>query len=475
MADMSKESRYYVVAAGLIIMISICSVMIGMTQKQGHMLETQLHDQAAALFDLIVVVRRWNSEHKGVYVLKSPSAMSNPYLENPDIVDTHGAMYTKKNPALMTKEISQLAISSKRFTFHITSLRSVNSDNAPDDWEKTALEDFERGELEKTGSVNRDGNMFYRFMKPLYVEESCLQCHAVHGYKVGEVRGGISVDVPYNDTLMAIKRNTSIMAFLLVTLLIIFAVTFYLFIWKVMARLERQKNLLEEMNQTKNRFMGMCAHDMRNPLSLIMGYCELIQDGTMGNLSEDLSSSIGIIEKSSMKMLNMVNSFLDISVIESGKLELKFSTGSLKSLIEEYLETCRFLADRKNIKIHASLIDTADMSFDKYRISQVLDNIIGNAIKYSPQGSTIHVMLDEVSGNIRLRVQDEGPGIPDDDKKKLFQEYRRLKAQPTGGEMSTGLGLAITKKIIDYHHGRIEVESQPGNGSTFILSFPAIK
>jgi signal transduction histidine kinase len=475
MAVMSKESRYYVVAAGLIIMISICSVMLGMTQKQGRMLEAQLHDQAAALFDLIVVVRRWNSEYKGVYVLKKPSTVSNPYLENPDIVDIQGTMYTKKNPALMTKEISQLAQSSKRFTFHITSLRSLNPHNTPDDWEKTALEDFERGRFEKTGSVNRGGNLFYRFMKPLYVEKTCLQCHGVHGYKVGEVRGGISVDVPYNDTLMAIKRNSSIMVFLLAVLLIILAVTFYLFIWKVMARLERQKILLEEMNQTKNRFMGMCAHDMRNPLSLIMGHCELIQDGTMGKLNEDLSSSIEIIEKSSMKMLNMVNSFLDISVIESGKLELKFSAGSLKSVVEEYLETCRFLADRKNIKIHASLNDTADMFFDKYRISQALDNIIGNAIKYSPQGSTILIMLDEVKGNIRLRVQDEGPGITEDDKKKLFQEYRRLKSQPTGGEMSTGLGLAITKKIIDYHHGRIEVESQPGNGSTFVLIFPSIK
>jgi signal transduction histidine kinase len=472
MKVMGKESRYYVVGAGLIFMISICSLMLGMTQKQGRMLETQLHDHAAALFDLIVVVRRWNSEYKGVFVAKGPGVVSNPYLVNPDIVDTHGTTYTKKNPALMTKEISKIANTSKSFLFHITSLRPVSPDNTPDAWEKVALEGFERGDVEKTGYANRNGSVFYRLMRPIYVEKSCLQCHGVHGYKVGEVRGGISVDVPFSATLIAIKRNSIIMGFLLVTLLIIFAITFYLFIWKVMDRLEKQKTLLQDLNQTKNNFIGMCAHDLRSPLASIMGFSELMLSGGMGELNENLNSSISMIEKSSMKMLNMVNSFLDISVIESGKLELQLSKGSLKSLIEEHIESCQFLADRKKIKIQTSLNATADMTFDKHRMAQVLDNIIGNAIKYSPQESTIHIMLDEMNGNVRLRVQDEGPGIPEEDRKKLFVEYRRLKSQPTGGEASTGLGLAITKKIVDYHNGKIEVESPPGKGATFIVMFP---
>ena len=217
----------------------------------------------------------------------------------------------------------------------------------------------------------------------------------------------------------------------------------------------------------------MCAHDLRNPLTSIMGFNDLMLNEAQGKLSEGLKKYIGIIQTSSQKMLVMVNSFLDISVIESGKLELKLSKGSIKSLIEEQIETSQFLADKKNITIQASLDDTSEMFFDKFRISQVLDNIIGNAIKYSPRGSTIHIMLDEMDGHIRVRVRDEGPGISEEDQTKLFQEYHRLKSQPTGGEKSTGLGLAITKKIVDYHKGRIEIESQPGKGSTFILTFPA--
>ena len=126
----------------------------------------------------------------------------------------------------------------------------------------------------------------------------------------------------------------------------------------------------------------MCAHDLRNPLTSIMGFNDLMLNEAQGKLSEGLKKYIGIIQTSSQKMLVMVNSFLDISVIESGKLELKLSKGSIKSLIEEQIETSQFLADKKNITIQASLDDTSEMFFDKFRISQVLDNIIGNAIKY---------------------------------------------------------------------------------------------
>lgn len=469
---MRRKSRYYVLGAGLIFMTTICSLMLGMTQKQKHMLETQLHDQSSALFDLIVITRRWNSEYGGVFVAKESGVVSNPYLVNPDIVDTDGSIYTKKNPALMTREISNIAKSAKSFTFHITSLKLMNPDNAPDTWEKTALEEFGRGGVEKTDLVNRNGNLFYRFMKPLYVEESCLACHSEQGYKVGEVRGGISVDVPFSSTLQAIKSNTITMISLLAALLLIFGTTLYLFIWKVMDKQEKQKIQLEDLNQTKNKFLGMCAHDMRNPLTSIIGFSDLLLNESMGKLAENINKSIKIIQTSSMKMLNMVNSFLDISVIESGKLELQPRKGSIKSLIEEQVHINQFLADRKNITIHSSLDNTVDISFDRHRISQVLDNIIGNAIKYSPQGATIHITLDETDGHVRVRIQDEGFGIPEDEQVKLFQEYRRLNTQPTGGENSTGLGLAIAKKIIDYHKGKIEVESQPGKGSTFILKLP---
>ena len=469
---MGKRSRYHLIGAGLIITISLFSLMLGMTQKQGRMLKSQLHEHTNALFDLIVITRRWNAQHMGVFVTKGPGIASNPYLTNPDVVDNTGTVYTRKNPALMTREISELAKSEKRISFHITSLKLLNSGNAPDDWERSALESFLQGENERVGEVNRNGRVFFRLMRPLYVEQSCLVCHGKQGYAEGEIRGGISVEVPFDSTLKAIQENSMNMVFLFVGLMCLFAVTFYFFIWKVMGKLEQQKTQLEELNKTKNKFLGMCAHDLRNPLHSIMGYSGLLASNADVLKNEKLSRFTGLIKKSSNKMLSIVTSFLDISVIESGNLELRLHKGSLKVLLEEDMETYQFLADRKGITIQASLDETADVNFDHHRISQVFDNIIGNAIKYSPQGSTIKIVLVEANKHIIVRIQDEGPGIPEKNRAKLFQEYRRFKTESIDEENSAGLGLAITKKIVDFHNGNIEIESQAGKGSTFILIFP---
>ncbi|MDP2965868.1 MAG: ATP-binding protein, partial [Pelolinea sp.] len=326
-----------------------------------------------------------------------------------------------------------------------------------------------KGKTDKTEIVNQDGKMIYHFMKPLYVEESCLVCHYDQGYKVGEVRGGISVELPFAMTLQAIRKNNVIMIALLGVLITIFTATLYIFIWKVMDTLEKQRIQLENLNQMKNKFLGICAHDLRNPLSSIMGYSELILDDNQVTLSEDHTMCIGRIHSSALRMLEMVNTLLDVSVIESGHLELHLSKGAVKPLLEEHIQISRLLADKKNITIHSSLHDTPDISFDKDRISQVFDNIISNAIKYSPQGSSIYVSLDSTNGYVRVSVRDEGPGISREEQGKLFHEFQRLSSKPTGGEKSTGLGLAIVKKIIDYHKGKIEVESQPGKGSTFII------
>jgi len=145
--------------------------------KQDQMLRDRIHSHATALFDLIVLTRRWNAEHGGVFVEKGPGVASNPYLENPDIRDVNGKDYTKKNPALMTREISEYASEAKGFTFHITSLKPKNPNNAADSWEAQALSAFERGETERVEISDYRGSPRYRLMKPLPVEKACLSCH----------------------------------------------------------------------------------------------------------------------------------------------------------------------------------------------------------------------------------------------------------------------------------------------------------
>lgn len=263
---MRKTIRYYVLGAGLILMTCLCALMLSMAHKQESMLESSLYEHSAALSDLIVITRTWGFAYNGVFVKKGPGIVSNPYLENPDIVDSNGVVYTKKIPTIITNELSSLAKSSKGVTFHITSLKLVNPNSVPDPWEKAALEEFELRKTEKTGFVDRDGSKIYRLMRPLYIEESCLSCHNNQGlsyttpegvsvsakeqdYQLGDVRGGISVDVEAAGIQGAIRNNYITMIGLLVLLVLVFSVTLYLFVWKVMNRLENQRSQLEQMKK----------------------------------------------------------------------------------------------------------------------------------------------------------------------------------------------------------------------------------
>ena len=171
-------------------------------------------------------------------------------------------------------------------------------------------------------------------------------------------------------------------------------------------------------------------------------------------------------------MLKMVNDLLNVSVIESGKLQLDLQPESLKNLINHHLMINRFFADKKNIRLQSELPDVSECRIDANKIGQVIDNLISNAIKFSKSGTTIYISLKEQEGKQIFSVQDEGPGISDEDQAKLFQHFQKLSARPTAGESSSGLGLAISKKMIQAHAGSLNVTSQLGSGTTFWFEIP---
>ncbi len=176
-------------------------------------LEKFLHQQAHMLYQQIVLMRHWNASYGGVYVRKMPGMETNRYLYEvgpgngekstvvPEITDTKGNVYTLKNPALMSSELSELTAKNADIRFHLTSLKTVNPNNAPDAFEARSLKQFESGLQETSEFSQQDGKHYYRFMAPLYIEESCLRCHGFQGYKIGEVRGGISLTLPMDSEL----------------------------------------------------------------------------------------------------------------------------------------------------------------------------------------------------------------------------------------------------------------------------------
>jgi signal transduction histidine kinase len=240
----------------------------------------------------------------------------------------------------------------------------------------------------------------------------------------------------------------------------------------VFLELHRQKLQLEELNQLKTKFLGIAAHDLRNPLVTIRGFSEMLLGESMGQLSEDQREFLTSIHDIAQDMLALLNDLLDISMIESGKIELHFAPGSLKVLVEKQVRINEIVGKQKKMSLHANLEDLPQASFDANRISQVVDNLISNAIKFSPPGSNVYVSLNREGGMARVSVRDEGPGLPPEDQTKLFGEFQKLSVQPTGGEKSTGLGLSIAKRAVEAHRGSMEVKSQVGVGSTFSFTIP---
>ncbi len=167
-------------------------------------------ETARAFFHQIVITRSWNASHGGIYVPVNKNSSPNPYLEDPlrDLVTNEGITLTKINPAYMTRQIAEIASLENGVTFHITSLNPIRPENKPEEWERTWLQSFEKGAREHGMFVSDGSKSFYRYMAPLHVNESCLKCHAKQGYRKGDIRGGISVTIPY----LSEEKNIALIA-----------------------------------------------------------------------------------------------------------------------------------------------------------------------------------------------------------------------------------------------------------------------
>jgi two-component system sensor histidine kinase/response regulator len=242
---------------------------------------------------------------------------------------------------------------------------------------------------------------------------------------------------------------------------------------------EQQKHLVDQLskaNAAKDRFLGMCAHDLRNPLSSIRGLAELMVENAIGVLTPEQKEIVQTIHGASQSMLLLVNELLDVATIEAGHLKLEKTPVSIVDIVERSVHLSNIEAAKKNTRIEIVKIDRDPIvDVDGNKIRQVVDNLINNAVKYSPRGSIVTVLIHANETVAGFAVRDSGPGIPESERHKLFKDYGTLSSIPTGGEKSTGLGLAICRKIVEAHNGTIGVESVPGRGAEFIVSLPLFK
>jgi signal transduction histidine kinase len=230
---------------------------------------------------------------------------------------------------------------------------------------------------------------------------------------------------------------------------------------------------LEELYKQRNELMGIAAHDLRNPLSVINSFSEIMLETFEEHEAERIKELIKIIFKTSGFTLQLLNDILDFSKIESGTLDLKKHQLNYVQFVKENLAQNEFFSVQKNIKIHLNAPETNLIySFDPRRIEQVMNNLLGNAIKYSFPGRDIEVTISSDEEFVITSIKDYGQGIPEKDLPHIFKPFQQVSVKPTHNEKSTGLGLAIVKKIIDFHQGSISVSSKPGDGSTFSFYLP---
>lgn len=233
-----------------------------------------------------------------------------------------------------------------------------------------------------------------------------------------------------------------------------------------------QSEKLAELNELKNQFVGVVAHDLRTPLAVIHMYTDFIgeKQGTLSN--ERQLAFLRVIRDRTDFMLRLVEDLLDLAAIESGKLTLAAAPHDYLAFLREQLAVLNALAEKREIRIALEGDGVPPLVFDREKLQQVLSNLVMNALKFAPAGSTIVVSAAVENDRVVTRVTDDGPGIPASELPRIFVPFHKTSVSPSRGDKGAGLGLTIVKKIVEAHHGEVGVTSEPGKGSCFFYTLP---
>ncbi len=235
-------------------------------------------------------------------------------------------------------------------------------------------------------------------------------------------------------------------------------------------QLEQANSALHRLNEEMNRFMGIASHDMRNALNVFLGCSKYLLPKGEG-LTRKQQTYLDLIQKSGSTLIQLMDELMDIARIETMHLPLHIEEMDLDEFISENVQFNQHLAETKGIHINLILpTQRVRVNYDPGKLGQVLNNLMSNAMKFSPARSTILVSVDPDPDGIVVSIRDQGPGIPKTEQSGLFSPFTTTSIQPTSGEASTGLGLYIARRIVEEHGGRIWVESEPGAGSRFCFT-----
>lgn len=502
---MGKEIRY--VTIFFILIIVTITLLIGSSlawniHKENQTAYELAKVEALGSYNKDLVFRRWASMHGGVYVPITDSILPNPHLnfiEEQNVTTTTGKKLTLINPEYMARLVFQIGEKQYGQKGHITSLNPIRPENKADEWETKALQSFKEGDTEYSSIEKIDGENHLRLMVPMYVENSCLKCHASQAYKLGDIRGGISISMPISryNPIVQTKIESIIFTHLIAYIVILFFST--LGYSRILAEMKKRNSVQEtllkndaillqqnrdlliakkqavESDRLKTVFLQNMSHEIRTPMNAIMGFSSLLPDSF--NDKECIEEYSNIIMQRCNDLLDIINDILDISKIETKQIPLNFeecNTDVLLLEIQALFTEEQKRQDKENIKLIITNSTSKNKTFttDKEIVKQIITNLISNALKFTNQGQIkIGITVNDFKSVI-VQVSDTGIGIPATEHKKIFERFAQVEQGTNRVYNGTGLGLSIVQGLTNALSGTIHLESELGKGSTFTITLP---
>jgi signal transduction histidine kinase len=503
----------FIVAIIAIILLSYGFLLFQTSNLQNELVMEQARQQARVLYKQILLTRQWISDHQGLFLVKTAGVTENPYLQGTSIRADDGTVFVKRNPAMVTRELSEYAAKSGFCWFRITSLNPVNQENEPDGFERQAMLKFRNGLPEFEAITDTPDGRVHRYIAPVLVQESCLTCHAEHGYSVGDIRGALSISVPLAWADKAIqKNNTTIIKYSLFSIFAVALALIYLFNKLVARRIERlskgmenypdkdylvsdDKHLMDdEIGHLISRFNELCerlnqaqkdldktmqqafysekmaslgqltagiAHEINNPLGGLLN-CVKNMEEEPENL-ELHNRYIPLLDKGLKRIEHIMRQLLNFG----RKAPLTYSKVDIDETIRECFELLEYRL--KDIVLTLDLNLAEQFCIDVEALRQIIVNTSLNAIQAMPEGGSLTLRTKFIYNRIVIVVKDSGTGIAPEIKNRIFDPFFTTKEVGEG----TGLGLAVTYSLVQQMGGTIEVDSETGNGAVFTISLPA--
>ena len=438
-------------------------------------------NQLDTSFKKIDAFRAWFASHGGIYVAVSDDLVPNATLESSrrDVETISGLKLTLINTPYLLRDIQNNYMDEFSGSAHMIGWDPINTLNSPDEWEGQALKSIQLGAVEVNEIVmNGHGLEEMRLIRPIMLKESCLECHSQTKVKVGEVLGGLSTSVPmtpyYRQEQASVKRL--LFSHLGIWFIGLVGITiFYKSERQAYAALVSKRHA-DEANRAKSEFLSSMSHELRTPLNAILGFSQLLESDRQTPLDNAQQEKVAYIINSGNHLLELINGVLDLSAIESGQMELSIEPVKLLDAINESLSLLKpVIAEYGNPEIH--VLNTADrmVMADFTKLKQILINLVGNAVKYNRDGGSISIdwQISHIN-QLRISIIDTGRGITEENQFKVFNAFDRLGNEYSNIE-GTGIGLVVTKKLVEIMNGQIGFTSVADQGSTFWFDIPLAK